>query len=329
MNANFNQSNKKLKTTRTSLRAPIAVLDDEYYSSIIALTEVYVGKVKNKINIRDSLQELKILFPMPYSLSHLKRVRGNEILLTLVEGITKEDCLNIVKTKLPGFEPVISSCNVPSQSPKTKSQHKEANLYWPCNFHPCQMIEKFICDDFFTNDEIEKHYEYMRLAINTAKENDSHVGVVIINPKDNVLVAKSFDQRYKNPSKHAIMMALESVSETQRILYPHRQSENTSNVTEKVKIDNCEINNISLKKPEDVLPYLCTGYDVYVTREPCIMCAMAMIHSRVRRVFFGCTSKNGAIKTKCKLHLLRQLNHHYLAFENILFEECILLEKYS
>ena len=32
--------------------------------------------------------------------------------------------------------------------------------------------------------------------------------------------------------------------------------------------------------------YYLTGYDLYIFREPCIMCAMALVHSRVRRVFY-------------------------------------------
>jgi tRNA-specific adenosine deaminase 3 len=69
-------------------------------------------------------------------------------------------------------------------------------------------------------------------------------------------------------------------------------------------------------------PYICTGYDVYVTREPCTMCAMAMVHSRVRRVFYGCPSPQGALGTNIKLHTLKSLNHHYEVFAGILENEC-------
>src|ERR671931_2320603 len=36
-----------------------------------------------------------------------------------------------------------------------------------------------------------------------------------------------------------------------------------------------------------------TDCDLYVTKEPCAMCAGAILHVRVRRVIFGCPDKRG------------------------------------
>ena len=64
-------------------------------------------------------------------------------------------------------------------------------------------------------------------------------------------------------------------------------------------------------------PYLCTGYDAYCAREPCVMCAMALVHSRVRRVVYGVpNAKAGALGggPAAPLHGQRTLNHHYEVF---------------
>lgn len=61
-------------------------------------------------------------------------------------------------------------------------------------------------------------------------------------------------------------------------------------------------------------PYLCTGYDVYLLREPCVMCSMALVHSRARRIFFHETTDKGAISTLTKIHTAKALNHHYEVF---------------
>ena len=62
-------------------------------------------------------------------------------------------------------------------------------------------------------------------------------------------------------------------------------------------------------------PYLCTGFDCYVVAEPCAMCAMALVHSRVRRVVFCEPDQaRGALGGRFRLHGCRSLNHHYQVY---------------
>jgi len=70
---------------------------------------------------------------------------------------------------------------------------------------------------------------------------------------------------------------------------------------------------------EDKKGYLLTGYEAYLTREPCCMCSMALLHSRVARIFFQTRSvTTGALVSKVMLHTVQGLNHH---FEVFAFEE--------
>lgn len=52
-------------------------------------------------------------------------------------------------------------------------------------------------------------------------------------------------------------------------------------------------------------------------------CAMALVHSRIRRVFYGCTdSVTGALGSRYKIHTQVGLNHHFEVFCDVLEEEC-------
>ncbi|KAK2190398.1 hypothetical protein NP493_82g04046 [Ridgeia piscesae] len=44
-------------------------------------------------------------------------------------------------------------------------------------------------------------------------------------------------------------------------------------------------------------------------------CAMALVHSRIRRVFYVTPTQGGALGTHCKLHVQEGLNHHYEVFQ--------------
>lgn len=70
-------------------------------------------------------------------------------------------------------------------------------------------------------------------------------------------------------------------------------------------------------------PYLCTGYWAFLLMEPCPLCAMALLHSRVLRIFYGISNKaTGVLGTKTVLHAVPGLNHRYQVWSGVLEQEC-------
>ncbi|WP_428418701.1 tRNA adenosine(34) deaminase TadA [Methylibium sp.] len=63
--------------------------------------------------------------------------------------------------------------------------------------------------------------------------------------------------------------------------------------------------------------------ELYVTLEPCAMCAMALVHARFKRVVFAAADpKTGAAGSVIDLFAQRQLNHHTAAQGGVLADAC-------
>jgi tRNA(adenine34) deaminase len=63
--------------------------------------------------------------------------------------------------------------------------------------------------------------------------------------------------------------------------------------------------------------------DLYVTLEPCVMCAGAIMHARVRRLVFGARDpKTGACGSVIDLFAEARLNHHTRVTAGVLAPEC-------
>jgi tRNA(Arg) A34 adenosine deaminase TadA len=66
--------------------------------------------------------------------------------------------------------------------------------------------------------------------------------------------------------------------------------------------------------------------DLYVTLEPCAMCAQAMLHARIRRVVYGAREpRTGAAGSVIDLFAIPGLNHHTEVVGGVLAEECAAL----
>jgi tRNA(adenine34) deaminase len=74
--------------------------------------------------------------------------------------------------------------------------------------------------------------------------------------------------------------------------------------------------------------YRLPGCELYVTLEPCVMCAGAMMHARLARVVYGATDpKTGACGSVVNLFEQEKLNHHTGLSGGVMAEQCAALLK--
>jgi tRNA(adenine34) deaminase len=66
--------------------------------------------------------------------------------------------------------------------------------------------------------------------------------------------------------------------------------------------------------------------DLYVTKEPCAMCAGALVHVRMRRLIFGCSDpRGGAAGGALNLLQMPSLNHRCEITSSVLMQDCAAL----
>jgi tRNA(adenine34) deaminase len=72
--------------------------------------------------------------------------------------------------------------------------------------------------------------------------------------------------------------------------------------------------------------YRLTGTTLYVTLEPCVMCASAIIHARVERLVFGAWDpKAGAAGSTTNVFTMAHMNHRVDVFGGVLMDDCARL----
>lgn len=293
---------------------PEPVLNDVFYKPV-ELEDVIVSTVTDKKEISQVVKVLCKVFPLK-DLLHLKRVRsqqGGNIQVIVAEKSDAHFMETTWAQLCEGnkFWQCLSkpyTVKVPMSPPLTRSQYGDAVQYWPCNFHPDKKISKLLDGTYFSEQEIQKIQKNMNEAIKSSKESETQpmIGCVVIDPIRDMVICRASDCRLGgHPLQHAVMMAIDQVATVQGGGVCSVQDEYTT-----------------MEGQDQSVPYLCTGLDLYVTREPCVMCAMALVHSRISRVFYGSPHPDGALGSKYKLHVQPGINHHYDVFRGVLQKDC-------
>jgi len=131
---------------------------------------------------------------------------------------------------------------------------------------------------------------YMRLALAearvSAKKGEVPIGCVIVLGDQVLALAGNCPISTCDPSAHAEMLALRAAAKS---------------------LGNYRLN----------------GAAVYVTVEPCAMCAGAMIQARIARLVYGCDDpKGGAVHSCFAIFSHPALNHRVEVVHGVLAEEC-------
>ncbi|MDO8662972.1 MAG: tRNA adenosine(34) deaminase TadA [Candidatus Omnitrophota bacterium] len=142
---------------------------------------------------------------------------------------------------------------------------------------------------------LKKDILYMQEALKEAQkafaEDEVPVGAVIVS--DGKIIARGHNQieRLKDPTAHAEMIALTSAANFLNTKWLNQAS-------------------------------------LYVTIEPCSMCAGALVLARIKNIYFGaCDPKTGACGSILNIVNHKKLNHRIKVKSGILKEECAALLK--
>lgn len=186
-------------------------------------------------------------------------------------------CSQEEEDALSAFKLEVCQVQVPKPAPLTERQIKLwSERYWPVHLSSKQCAAPTLVPSF-SLEETQTLAGWMRLA--------RQFPVQIVDPRSNQCLAKVGSEVESVGIAHPVMLALDASAQVVQ------RSTN----------------------PED---YLCTGMDVFLLHEPCVMCSMALLHSRVGRVFFHYSNPtSGALDSVCRLHTLESINHRYRVFK--------------
>lgn len=319
-----------------------AILDKELFNGP-PLISVVVAKIKG--TSKDLPKAFRVTKDMMTpDMKHLRRIRtleDSKFECIICKVCTITDCQNLesglekLKKKYDQvdlFEDY-RVVKVPSSAPRTDHQLKAWNEVWPCKFSKSVYLIKCIDGSLLNENEKLVLKLVVNGLLNFMKNNDEiNSGAVVFRcAKIYGIGLSNSNIITRDPVKHSTMMSIDSVARNSGQGHWRRPDNG-----EEMLMNDLQKHLDSEEKLKDhridakFLPYLCTNYDIFVTEEPCFMCSMGLIQSRIRRLFY-LDHKSITDFTSCLklcypdraieghlVHLDKNLNHRFEAWKVML-----------
>jgi len=278
-----------------------------------------IGTIIDKRETKNLMTLFKDNFPLDSSLQHLKRVGGSkskEILDFIICGEDDPEKDRILANEnIPKYLKDIRISKVPAFCPLTRKQFEQSREYWPCTFHENKQIKELVEGRNMTNEKRKQIAKYFAI-LNKYENSTDCCFCLVVNPKTESILAIAPDCSHQgDPLQHSIMVAIDMVAWLQGGgVYKNLQYIKSEDIEGAISVSKTSTS----KTPDNLQNmdgYLCTDFEVYSNAEPCVMCSMALLHSRVSKVFFSTkNSQSGGLTSVFRLHTEEGLNHHFEAY---------------
>ena len=242
---------------------------------------------------------------------------------------------------------------VPSQKPQSRDEFEMGKKVWPMTYHQGPDLDDVEVQSREFRSRATNYMKHvLRLKAIVQEKGlgsaDGGQAAIFVDPAMNAIVAQSFfnnepyPYRYPgHPLDNPVMRCIRQVAfrdvnskelrnqYVENFLKKDHQGnpENSTNGGKKKRSwgrDLASGSNAPSKKAKytkqftTLSSYLCTGYDAFLAREPNAFTAMAMLHSRVGRVFYlDDDPKCGVLGNdkSVQLHTLKGINHRYRVYK--------------